>query len=68
MQLEERKNLLKFLKRGDINKISKLSGYNRVTINRWVNGKSNNLIIEKYLIALADKRQKEIEEVINNFR
>ncbi|MBL6657116.1 MAG: hypothetical protein ISP73_00750 [Flavobacteriales bacterium] len=60
--------MLKFLKRGDINKISKLSGYNRVTINRWVNGKSNNLIIEKYLIALADKRQKEIEEVINNFR
>ena len=67
MQLEERKNLLKFLRRGDITKISKLSGFNRVTINRWLNGKSNNLIIEKYLIALADKRQKEIEETINNF-
>lgn len=66
MQLEERKNLLKFLKRGDINKLSKLSGFNRVTINRWVNGKSNNIVIEKYITALADKRQKEIEEAINN--
>ena len=38
MQIEERKNLIKFLKRGDIKRIAELSGYNRVTVYRWING------------------------------
>ena len=38
MQIEERKNLIKFLKRGDIKRIAELSRYNRVTVYRWING------------------------------
>jgi ATP-dependent protease ClpP protease subunit len=66
MQIEERKNLIKFLKRGDIKKIAELSGYNRVTVYRWINGESDNLIIEKLVVAISEKRKKQIEKSIKD--
>lgn len=67
MQIEERKNLIKFLKRGDIKKISELSGYNRVTVYRRINGESDNLSIEKLVVAISEKRKKQIEKSIKDF-
>lgn len=66
MQIEERKNLIKFLKRGDIKKISELSGYNRVTVYRRINGESDNLSIEKLVVAISEKRKKQIEKSIKD--
>ena len=67
MQIEERKNLIKFLKRGDIKRIADLAGYNRVTVYRWINGESDNLIIEKLVVAISEKRKKQIEKSIKDF-
>ena len=66
MQIEERKNLIKFLKRGDIKKIAELSVYNRVTVYRWINGESDNLSIEKLVVAISEKRKKQIEKSIKD--
>ena len=66
MQIEERKNLIKFLKRGDIKKIAELSGYNRLTVYSGINGESDYLIIEKLVVAITVKLKKQIEKSIKD--
>ena len=63
--VEDRKTLKKLIIRGDITHISNVTNINRQIVNRWFEGRNNNIIVEEAVKALLSKRQKEIQEKIN---
>lgn len=64
MELKERNELSKFLRRGDKKAISELAKVDRQTLERFLKGETINSAIEPYFKAYAEKRKQEYEQRI----
>ena len=64
MNLEERKELAKFLRRGDKKAICELAKPERQTLERFLEGETVNSAIEPYFKTYAEKRKLEFEQRI----
>lgn len=64
MELEKRKELSSYLRWGDCTKIANLAKVSRKTVENWLNGTVKNSTVSPYVIALAEKRKREIEELL----
>ena len=65
MENIERKELAKYLKRGDRNKIAEAAGVERKAVTRWLDGEIKNSIVEPFIIQWVEKRKKEVKNRIN---
>lgn len=56
----KRQSLKKELKWGDIEKISTLADVNRITVERYFEGESDNMTVQECVVKLIDARKTRI--------
>lgn len=68
MDISERIAHSKYLKWGDVAKLSALTGVDRKTIERYIQGKTNKCSKEGTVIDLLRLRKKESDDLINEMK
>lgn len=66
MEIEKRKEIVKYLRRGDVMTIAKLAGVTRQTVERWIRGEVIKSTVEPYVVAFSKKRKKQVEKCIES--
>lgn len=66
MELTKRRELSTYLRWGDCTKIANLAKVSRKTVENWLNGTVKNSTVAPYVIAVAEQRKREIEELVKN--
>ncbi|MAB37699.1 MAG: hypothetical protein CL528_11505 [Aequorivita sp.] len=62
---QQRTDLRKKLKWGDIETICEITEYHRNTVQRWFNGENDIESIDAAVNGIIEKREKKIQEKIN---
>lgn len=62
MDIEKRKELAKYLRRGDIKKLAASANVTRQTVERWIKGVTIESTIEPYIVEFVEKRKLEVKE------
>lgn len=68
MTNKEKKDLVKYLKYGDIIEIARLSGYTVTTVSNFINNRLKNSGCEPYFTAMANKRKAEVEKAVSELK
>lgn len=67
MTATDRKDLKKYLRKGDISKIATAVGITPTNVSAWLNGNSENSICEPFIIQLVETRKEELAKRIKEF-
>lgn len=62
MNIEEREEMKKYLRWGDLTSIATAAKVERQTVILWLKGKIKKSTCEPYIVAFVKKRKKEVEE------
>lgn len=63
---EERSKLRAQLQWGDLEKIVKIAGVGRSTVERWFDGKTDNSSVRECVEKLIERRKKQIDSRLND--